>query len=305
MQKADIYMEMLVNGSIIRGLALYTNIADVPAIGSVRSTRLMFNDIVEHYDAVLSHAGGSNQVLSDARARGIDNINIDTWKKEIEEGAYSYRDNARNRSNGWEHCLMGIGSGLVAHAQELGMVTSYEEPRDYGLVFAEDGTPDGEAADSISLTFTYGGTRKETILVYDADMGKYVYNQYGKVMADGVTGEPETFENVIIMLANITRDGMYHVADFVAGGEGFYACNGKIIPITWTCDGEDQPFRFFTQDGQPLAMGVGNSYIGIAPVASPVVVTVAEPEVIETTEVAEVTETIETTESIETTETQP
>jgi hypothetical protein len=61
------------------------------------------------------------------------------------------------------------------------------------------------------------------------------------------------------------------VADFVAGGTGYYACGGKLIPLTWTCDGEDQPFRFFTESGEPLAFGVGNTYIAIAPVDSPVV----------------------------------
>ena len=28
-----------------------------------------------------------------------------------------------------------------------------------------------------------------------------------------------------------------------------YACGGKIIPITWTCSGDKEPFRFFTENG--------------------------------------------------------
>ena len=278
--EADIYMEMFVNGSIIRGLALYTDITGVETIGSVRSTRLMFNDIVTHYDALLAHAGGSSQVLTDARNRGLDNFNIDTWDRT----SYSFRDETRKKL-GWEHCLMGIGSGLVEHAAEKGMATTQDPEKSYNLTFAEDGTPaGGEAADEITVRITYHGTWKDTTMKYDPALGEYAYWQYGKLMADGVTGEPETFENVVIMFANISKEGIYHVADFVAGGEGYFACGGQLIPIKWGCDGEDQPFWFTTQDGEPLPFGVGSTYIAITTPDSPVTYSAAEPEVPETTE---------------------
>ena len=82
-------------------------------------------------------------------------------------------------------------------------------------------------------------------------------------MEDGDTGEKEAYTNIIVMRANVTRNGAFQVADFCAGGEGFFACGGKIIPILWGCDGEDQPFWYTTLDGEPLQMGVGNSYIAI------------------------------------------
>ena len=100
-------------------------------------------------------------------------------------------------------------------------------------------------------------------MVYDAETGKYVFNQYGKEMRDLLTDEPEAFENVIVMFANISMNGPFHVADFPAGGIGYYACNGQIIPIYWTCAGEDAPFRFFTNDAEPLQMGMGKSYIAV------------------------------------------
>ena len=269
MAEADIYMEMFVNGSIIRGLALYTDVARTASIGSVRSTRLMFNDITEHYDLILSHAGGSGQVMSDAQDRGIDHMSVDTWDS-YEFGA-SYRDDYRKRNIGYEHSLLAKGDMLESFAETKGFDLTRPEDKDYGLLFTEDGTPaQGENAGNIKITFQYRGTRKDTTMVYDADLGKYVYNQYGKVMLDGLTQAPEAFENVVIMHANITTNGIYYQADFVAGGTGYYACGGKLIPMTWTCDGEDQPFRFFTEGGEPLPFGVGNTYIAIAPVDSPV-----------------------------------
>ncbi len=266
---ADIFMEMFVNGSIIRGLALYSDVSKVPAIGAVRSDRLMFNDIVSHYDAVLAHAGGSSQVLTDARTRGLDHFNIDTW----DDTPYSYRDMDRKAAGyDWEHCLFAKGEGLVQHAQEKGIRVTQDPDKDYRLTFREDGTPEnGEVAETITVTFSYGGSCKDTSMVYDADLGKYVYHQYGEMMVDGATNAPEAFENVVVMHTKMGTDGIYHVADFVAGGEGYFACGGKLIPMQWHCDSEDSPFYFTTLDGEPLDFGVGNTYIAVAAVGSPVV----------------------------------
>ena len=66
------------------------------------------------------------------------------------------------------------------------------------------------------------------------------------------------------------------MADFVAGGEGYFACGGKMIPILWGCDGEDQPFWFTTQDGEPLPFGVGSTYIAITTPDSPLTYGAAE-----------------------------
>ena len=263
--QADILVETFVNkNNIIRCLALFTDIEDVEAIGSTRSTRPIFNQLAQHYDLILSHAGGSDQALEDAKNRGIENFNIDAWV--VASSGASYRDEVRKRS--YENTLYGVGAGIKAYAESKGMPMTLE--RDYGLEFTEDGTPDGEDAASITLTFVAGQAKKTTTMVYDAEAGKYVFNQYGKVMQDLITEEPEMFTNVLIMNADITTSGIYFVADFNAGGTGYYACGGKLIPITWTCEGSKEPFRFQTADGQPLELGVGNTYLAICTPESPV-----------------------------------
>ena len=268
-QEADIFMEMFVNGSIIRGLALFADPSAVPSIGSVRSTRYMFSDIAIHYDAIVAHAGGSQYVLDNARTLGVDGFNIDTQNSTD----YSFRDQDRRKSGlGWDACLMARGEGLAARALEKEIDISQDPEKDYYLSFAEDGTPaEGGDAASISITFKSFAV-KDTTMQYDPEQGGYTYWQYNKQMVDGISGQPETFENVIILLAPIRINAHgYHEADFLAGGTGYYACGGKIIPIVWSCDAEDQPFRFFTESGEPLTLGVGNSYMAIAPVESTVI----------------------------------
>ena len=285
--QADILMEMYVNNSIVRCLALYTDIESVEAIGSTRSTRLMFNDIAQHYSLILAHAGGSSFCLSDANDRGLAHYNIDSLMRQgslVAQGT-AYRDKQYKYG---EHNLFGIGAGIKAYAESEGVPMTLE--KDYGLTFTENGTPaEGQDAASITVTLTYDKSKKDTTMEYDAGLGKYVYNQYGMVMADQITGETEAFTNVIIMLADITHvsysGAKYQSADFLAGGTGFYANGGKLIPITWTCDADTEPFRFFTAEGDPLELGVGNTYIAVASNESSV--TVDGVEITATEEAAE------------------
>ena len=267
---ADILMEMWVNGSIVRDLALYTNIADAGDIGSVRSDRLMFNQIAKAYDAIICDAAGSDQVLNDAINTGVNRMTIDTGSSTD----YSYRAKDRvftfQPESKYEHTLFAKGAGLEEFAQKKGFSITQPADKDYNLRFTEDGTPDGENASTVNVTFTYSGMKKDTTMVYDESLGKYVYNQYGKTMTVNDTEDPECFTNVIVMLADITRGPVYYTANFTEGGTGYYANGGKIIPIVWGADSDTSPFWFKTEDGEELQLGVGNTYMAIAPQESAV-----------------------------------
>lgn len=280
--KADMLIECYVNmDSVVRCLALFTDIDSVDAIGSTRSTRPMFNSIAQHYDLILSHAGGSDQALKDAKDRGVENFNIDAWA--VASTGASYRD--KERKGAYENTLYGIGSGIKAYAEAQGYPMTLE--RDYGFSFTDDGTPaEGVEAKDISITLTYKKAKKETRMVYDESSGKYAFNQYGQVMTDLKTGEVEAFRNVIVMYADITTTGIYHIADFTAGGTGYFACGGKLIPITWSCAGDKEPFRFFTESGEPLELGRGSTYMAICTPESPVVCEGMPEQPAETTEAA-------------------
>lgn len=285
--QADILVETFVNGSVIRCLALFSDISDVDALGSTRSTRLMFNDIADHYNAILTHAGGSRQCLGDATGRGLAHYNVDSLMRQADPlgQAVAYRDQVFKR--GYEHCLFVVGSAVKDYAASQGVQVSGMPETDYGLTFVEDGTPaGGEEAGTVEITITYNSYKKPTTMIYDAEIGKYTYNQYGKLMQDQITAETEAFENVVVMEATITANGIYQVADFVSGGTGYYACGGKIIPITWTCESERSPFRFFTADGQPLSFGQGNTYIAVTQTGSKVVWTAPEKPAVEETAAA-------------------
>ena len=259
---ADIYLEMYVNDSIVRGLALYTDPSFVPQIGPVRSTRLMFNDLAMHYDLIVAHAGGSSYVLGDAAQNGVDGFNIDTQ----DSTDYSFRDMDRYKARyGWEHCLFARGEGLDQQAEKEGIRLFADPDKDYLFRFREDGIPErGEIATRIDLTLTYRTSKKECSYVYDPSLDRYAYHQYEQEMVDGITGEQETYQNILILFPTITMNAHgYQEADLVSGGEGYYACGGKIVPITFGAEDQYSPLWFMNADGSPLEMGVGRTFIAI------------------------------------------
>lgn len=269
--KADILIEAFVNNSKTRCLALFSQPDDVEAIGSTRSTRIMFNDIVQHYNAILSHAGGSSACLGDAKERGIVNYNVDSLMRQgdpLMQGT-AYRDQDHPKIKYGDANLYAILPGVKAYAESQGVQVSGMPETDYGLLFTEDGTPEGgEDVASIQITMVCGKSRKDTTMVYNEELNKYVFNQYGKEMHEMFTEEPEAFQNVVIMQYTAKPDvhysgAVYYEADFTAGGTGYYLNGGKMIPITWSCESETSPFRFFTESGEPLYFGQGNTYLNI------------------------------------------
>ncbi|MEF2836383.1 MAG: DUF3048 domain-containing protein [Oscillospiraceae bacterium] len=260
--KADILVEAYVSRGVSRCLGLFTNIGEVEAIGGTRSTRLLFNQIANIYDAILIHGGGFGMVLEDADSKGLDHFNIDSLYRSSDPLAQKvgYRDKQYRRYA--PNDLFGYGPGIVEYVESLGVRTTQPADKDYYLRFLDDATPvDGEPADEVIIY--YGYNTKNTVMKYNRETGKYVYNQYVKVMKDQITGEEESFNNVLILRANMYENYIYSEATFHTGGTGYFACGGKIIPIVWECKTENDPFNIKTLDGEPLHINVGNTYMGI------------------------------------------
>lgn len=286
--KADILIEAYVSRGVVRCLGLYTNIGEVEAIGGTRSTRLLFNKIAELYDAVLVHGGGFGMVLEDADRRNLDHFNIDSLYRQADPIAQKvgYRDKQYRRYA--PNDLFGYGPGIVEYVESKGVRTTQPEDKEYFMNFVEDATPvDGEAADEI--TIWYGKKTKNTVMKYNRSTGKYEYNQYGKLMKDQITGEVEDFDNVLIIQTQYYENYIYTATNFRVGGTGYYATGGKLIPIVWKCTGED-PIECLTEDGEPLNVNVGNTYLSLIGLPTEtvewkeVIPPETEPVVVETTE---------------------
>ncbi len=265
--KADLFFEMFVNDYCTRGLAMFSDIREVSSVGSVRSLRLNFSELCKSYDAVVVHAGGRTHVMEHMRQLGVPNVAAETYA-----GDYYFRDQGRlNAGYAWEHCLFVKGAATRDFAESRDIRVTREENADYGLCFTQDGTPEnGEAAAAITIGLKQDSITKYTYMQYDADRGAYRFYQYGDAMYDAAEKQDILFENVIVMFCPVENEGVYHIADLIGSGEGYFACGGQIIPILWSHDSLEEPILFTLTDGTPLELGVGSSYIAIAPLTSTV-----------------------------------
>ena len=184
-----------------------------------------------------------------------------------------YRDQER-RNSGYslEHTSFADGDDLLTEMEGLGYELHRQEGIDYGWTFVEDGTPaGGEKAEKIVVSFQKNG--KTTTLTYNKETETYEAAQYGKDYIDGNTDERVGFRNVLVIKAHgyVGSDGVHRFVEMNnTEGEGYFACGGKIIPIKWSRGEATDPFVYTLEDGTPLELGVGTSYIALMLPDSPV-----------------------------------
>ena len=257
--QADIVYEMLVEYGLTRCLGIFSDVSAVEKIGSIRSARIYTYSLAKSCDAILVRCGGSDQAIEAIKADGWDEI----------DGYYLsepfYRDKER-RAAGYalEHTMFTSGPLLLENTEKRSLRTTHEGGLDYGLNFAEEAVPAGETAERIALVFSKS---KSTALTYDAGTGKYLGSQYGKDWIDNITGDTLAFENVLILRAETwtQENGIHEYIELVGEGTGYYANGGQLTGIRWSRSADSEPFRYTLEDGTPLTIGVGKSYIGIVP----------------------------------------
>lgn len=267
--QADIFYEIEVEGDITRCLAVFSDLSKVSDIGPVRSARTVFNSVAVSFEAPLVHCGGSPGLALVGRY-GASNDRIANWEHidQAYNGNYFYRDYERyNSGYAWEHVLFTTGEKLQAAMEANGYYTPSQSS--YGLEFAENVQLDGEAATEITVKFKGG---KTTTLTYNADTGLYKLYQHGQDHVDGNTGEVVTFKNVIAIYTDqwYAPDGMHKFYESIGSGEGYAAINGKIVPIRWNREGLRTPYTYTLEDGTPLTLDVGTTYVALVGTRHPI-----------------------------------
>lgn len=260
---ADILYEILAEGGVTRCLAVFSDISMVGDIGSVRSARTYFIDLARAYDAILIHAGKSEYAQKEFSSSGMNHFDGLSGMA----ASYFYRSTARkNAGYSYEHTLFTSGDRIAKLLAKQDKYDLTREAIDFGWTFAEEPQLEGEAANKIVVQFLKGG-KKKTTLEYNAETGLYEAYQHNGEYIDGNSGETLSFRNVVIIKARTTydNDGSHQFVDLVATGDGWYACDGKIVPIKWTRTEKKGPFIFTHTDGTPIELGVGKSYMAVTP----------------------------------------
>ena len=262
LNSADIIFEVLAEGGITRCMAVFGDVAGIDHIGAIRSARPYYVRLAYSLDAIFVHHGGSDAGIAEARALGIDRLDFLGNASDV-----YYRDQNRlNSGYSLEHTSFVDGDDLVDAAADLDFDAVRDDGIDYGFVFGDAGsTAGGESATELKVVF--GSWGKTTRLTYDETTGKYAAYQHGDDVIDGNTNELVTFRNVLMLTAstNVLDEEGHLEVQLLGEGDGYFACDGKVVPINWSRSDEGEPFVFTHEDGTPITFGVGNTYIAITP----------------------------------------
>lgn len=274
--QADIYYEALTEGGWTRCMGVFSDIASVEELGAIRSARKHFVNIALSYDAIYVHYGqskgkvGAKEYIAET---GINNMNgtASGWPYFFES-----QDRKNDGYNPGDECHFLVGQRAIDFAVKNQYPLERAEGLDYGLQFDDEKVIVGEKADAVTIYFNMSGKpsswTKYTKMNYDKESKLYKSYQYDKDNVDGNTGEVLGFRNVFVLKAPTRKNdtSTHMIIDLEGEGEGYYACNGQLVPIKWSRESERTPFVYTLEDGTPLTLGVGKSYIAIVPTGATV-----------------------------------
>ena len=258
--RADIIYEVVVEGGITRMMALFQDVSSVGVIGSIRSSRLYYVDLVQGYDAIYIFAGGSPEAYTALSRRNITRLDGTAGHEDI-----YYRDQQRRVSLGSEHSLMTTGARISQRLPTYGFRLEHEAGYTRALSFTEDGTPSGgEPANDFSVRFS---SSKTTSFSYLESDGLYYLGQFGRSYKDGNDDTQLAFTNVLILKTSISRipgdsEGRMRVAT-TGSGTGYFVCGGSYVEIEWSREEPTSQFTYKLSDGSELVFGQGRTYICI------------------------------------------
>lgn len=256
--QADIIYEVTAEGGITRMLGLYQTMDGIGTLGSIRSTRPYYIELALGHDALLVHAGGSQEAYSDIYSWKVDNMDGVRGGSDAE---IFWRDRDRQRNNGYEHSLITSGENIQAYLDQGRFDTEHRDGWEEALRFAQDGTPaGGERAEHITLRFS---TYKTGTFDYEPAAGQYLAGQYGENHVDAATGMQVAATNVLVLETSISvidSEARQRVKT-VGEGKGTFFCGGKAAAIRWSREDRNSPFVYTLEDGTPLTLGQGKSYI--------------------------------------------
>ena len=266
--KADIIYEIVAEGGISRMLAIFQDLTDVGTIGSIRSARPYYIDIALAYDPIYIHAGGSEQAYSDLSSKGVLNFDGVNGRRGTQ---IFYRDAQRRASVGYEHSMFTTSELIEQYIYPMDIRHNHEDGYQFKQTYSSEPMPDGKDAEHITAHFSSSNT---TEFKYDADKKAYLVYDYTDAYVDGNSGEQVAAKNVLCLFTDISRisgDTAGRMKVRTTGtGSGYFACEGKIVPIKWSRDGSYSQFVYTLEDGTPLSLGRGMTYICVLSSASDV-----------------------------------
>lgn len=257
--EADILYELPVEGGVTRMMAVYADMANVPDVGSVRSSRYYFPKIAMGMDAIYCH-WGAEQVHA---VNVMNQLGIDRFDgAQLEHSILFYRDPERVGKYSSEHTGFLRGSDLPAAVEAYG-IRQYAASRATAFGFAEEArVPADEICVGVKIPFSDTSSTEFTL---DPSRDVYLMTHNGDPQMDGHAQVQVSFTNVFVLQTQVSSldESNYLRRIELDGGSGYYISMGGREEIRWEKADDRSPIQVYAADGSELEVNVGSSYIAI------------------------------------------
>lgn len=269
--QADAIYEYETEGGQTRLLIVFSDMNTIPEVGSLRSARILSTDLAAGNNSIFIHYGRNARVPDHIAEYDISHVDGNNCSAgpyssangdvNLPDGLFFWRDSVWKSQRALEHTAVSNGSYIKAAIDHFGIEVKGEAPLLFNYVdFPSADLENG--MDCTSLNVYYSQTNDDALFTYDAESGLYYKSQYGgKNQIDETTGEQIAVTNVIVCYADILPHGDTTIDAYLEnGGTGYYASNGKIIPITWSKASPVDQIKIYNENGEEVQVNRGKSY---------------------------------------------
>lgn len=249
LEYADIVFEEYVEAGIPRLVAIFQS--NYPEeVGPVRSMREMDPNIVGSFQGPLVFSGANKYVISYAKSTGQKLIAQDIGS----DGFFRTKDRPSPYNLHVKMAdMLAQSEGLVAPPAQF----AYAYPASLATAAAT-----GTAATHIDLRLSRYGEPKWD---WDEASATWLRTEFSDPDVT-VDGTRVSATNVIVMFVTINMSHDLPVSEMiVSNSPGFIATGGKYIPILWSKADRTSPYVLTTEDGKPVTLAAGQTWIELIP----------------------------------------
>jgi len=264
--EADIVYEFLVEGGGTRFIGIYQDFTNVGVVGSIRSARHYMAEIVEAYDAMFIHAGGSPLGFEEIDNRGITAFDAVRGRRNQIFNRDINRIPGHTVQN--YHGQTTSGALFSKYLPTYDIRLTHSDRFIQALFFTDNPIPSGSPAEKVTVKYS---AAKNSTFTYNKEQNLYYMNQYGSQFRDANNNAPVAFTNLIIMetpVADLVGHGEgagRQDMSTVGIGTGYFVSAGKHIEITWFRADKSSQYLYADANGELIDIGRGKTYIGIVP----------------------------------------
>jgi hypothetical protein len=249
LDQADIVYEVLAEGDITRFAAVFHS-KSPKTIGPVRSIRPYYVEIGDGWDALIVHAGWSQDAINMIAGRKLEHFD-----EVYGDGKYYWRDSSRKMPHNLYTSIDLIRQG----AADKKFRAKWNGPI---LKFAEPGTAvQGSGAAKVSIPYMQGYTVSYD---YDPGSGAYLRSINGEPHKDKQSGHTLSAVNLLICEAKhriLDKEGRREVNMF-GPGKGILLQQGHKLDITW--ERKEGIIRAYA-GGKEVPLLPGTTWVQIVP----------------------------------------